>query len=36
MAQRIFSKGYELAFLPAKHIFRALECQEIGGYNRQE
>jgi hypothetical protein len=36
MDRRIFSKGYELAFLPAKHIFRALVCQEIGEYNREE
>jgi hypothetical protein len=36
MAQKIFSKGYELAFLRAKHIFMALVCQEIGEYNREE
>jgi hypothetical protein len=36
MVQKIFSKGYELAFLPAKHIFMALVCQEIGEYNREE
>jgi len=36
MIQKIFSKGYELAFSPAKHIFMALVCQEIGEYNREE
>jgi hypothetical protein len=31
----MFRKGYELAFLPAKHISRELVCQEIGEYNRE-